>query len=252
LTVTWHKKEIKSYYSINLPEKDHKSYFIMHKLNIPVQSQQLCAVTLLGNLVAKPDIRYRANPVSAITEITLATSSRWLDKKTNKYKEWTSFHHIKVEGDLVEQSLLTADKGDIILVQGYLGNIKPSKTTEKSHPAIVHANFIQKFNKGYTQTVNQIFCSGQLVSLPQLITTQNDKKLAQVNIIINQQIYSVEKHCWQSQKVEREVHVWGKQAQYLVENAVVDSNVMIEGKLSYLATADKTQFIEAKVVHLLP
>ena len=221
-----------------------------------MQNKQLCAVTLLGNLVAKPDIRYRSNPVSAITEITLATSSKWLDKKTNKYKEWTSYHHIKVEGDLVEQALLTANKGDIVLVQGYLSNIKasnitPSNKTAKNHLSIVHANFIQKFNKGYTQTVNQILCSGLIVSKPQLITTQNNKNLAQVNITISQQDYSIEKQCWQNHMVERELHVWGKQAQYLVENAKVGDNVMIEGKLSYLATADKRQFIEAKTVHLL-
>lgn len=223
----------------------------MHKLNIPTQSQHLCAVTLLGNLVASPDIRYKANPVSAITEITIATSSKWLDKKTSQYKEWTSFHHVKVEGNLVEQALLTASKGDIILVQGYLSNIKVNDVAEKNHPAIVHATFIQKFNKGYTQTVNQIFCSGQLVSAPQLITTQNNKHLAQMNISINQQVYSIDKQCWQQHKVERELHAWGKQAQYLADNAQIGSNVMIEGKLSYLATADKTQFIEAKTVHLL-
>jgi len=222
----------------------------MYKIKTSVQEQQLCAVTLLGNLVAKPDIRYRANPVSAITEITLATSSKWLDKKTNRYKEWTSYHHIKVEGDLVEQALLTADKGDIILVQGYLSNIKTSNEIKQSHLSIVHANFIQKFNKGYTQTVNQILCSGQLASEPQLITTQNNKNLAQVNITINQQDYSVEKQSWQHHMVERELHIWGKQAQYLVENAQLGDNVMIEGKLSYLATADKRQFIEAKTVHL--
>ncbi len=218
----------------------------MHKVNIPVQNQQLCSVTLLGNLVSKPDIRYRANPVSAITEITIATRSKWLDKKTNQTKEWTNFHHVKVEGDLVEKALLTADKGDIILVQGYLSNIK-----EKNHPAIVHADFIQKFNKGYTQTINQVYCSGQLTSAPQLITTQNNKYLTQVNISINQQTYSIDKQCWQSHLIEREVHVWGKQAQYLVENGQVGSNVVVEGKLSYLATADKAQFIEAKTVHLL-
>jgi len=215
-----------------------------------VQSQELCAVTLLGNLVAAPEIRYKANPVSAITEITVATSSKWLDKKTNQYKEWTSYHHIKVEGNLVEQALLTAKKGDIILVHGYLSNIKTSKT-EKNNSSIVHANFIQKFNKGYTQTVNQIFCSGQLVSKPQLITTQNNKNLAQVRVTINHQVYSVDKQCWLNHVVERELHVWGKQAQYLVENAKVGDKVMIEAKLSYLATADKTQFIEAKTVHLL-
>ena len=223
----------------------------MHKVNMPVLRQELCAVTLLGNLVATPEIRYRANPVSAITEITVATSSKWLDKKTKQYKEWTSYHHIKVEGDLVEQALLTANKGDIVLVHGYLSNIKASNA-EKSDAQIVHANFIQKFNKGRTQTINQILCSAQLVSVPQLITTQNNKNLAQAKIIINHQVYSVDKQCWQNHVVKRELHVWGKQAQYLVENAKVEDNIMIEGKLSYLATADKTQFIEAKTVHLLP
>lgn len=222
----------------------------MHKVNKPDKNQQLCAVTLLGNLVAAPEVRYRANPVSAITEITIATSSKWLDKKTNQYKEWTSYHHIKVEGDLVEQALLTANKGDIVLVHGFLSNIKTDKA-DKSHPPIVFASFIQKFKKGYTQTVNQIFCSGKLVSIPQLITTQNNKHMAQVKITINHQVYSMDKQCWQNHMVEREVHVWGKQAQYLVENAKVEDNVMIEGKLSYVATSDKTQFIEAKTVHLL-
>lgn len=222
----------------------------MHQTDKPAQVKQLCAVTLLGNLVAKPDIRYRANPVSAITEITIATSSKWLDKKANKYKEWTSYHHVKVEGDLVEQVLSTADKGDIILVHGYLNNIKPNQVSNRNHPPIVHANFIQRFDKGYTQTVNQIFCSGQLLALPKLITTPNNKTLAQVHIQINQQVYAIEKQSWQSVIVERELHVWGKQAQYLVENAEQNDNVMVEGKLSYLTTAEKTQFIEGKTIHL--
>ncbi|MFT6508421.1 MAG: single-stranded DNA-binding protein [Colwellia polaris] len=221
----------------------------MHQANTPVQHQQLCTVTLLGNLVVKPDIRYRTNPVSAVTEIILATSTKWLDKKSNQYKEWTSYHPIKVEGDLVEQALLTANKGDIILVQGYLSNIKPSDKDVKSHPAIVHANYIQKFKKDYTQTVNQIYCSGQIASTPQLIKTQNNKSLAQVNITINQRIYSIDKQCWQTILIERELHVWGKQAEYIVEHAVVGDSVMVEGKLSYLTSADKAQFIDAKALH---
>tara|TARA_R110002050_G_scaffold231244_4_gene367000 strand:- start:1375 stop:2034 length:660 start_codon:yes stop_codon:yes gene_type:complete len=218
----------------------------MHKINTPVQNQHLCSVTLLGNLVAKPDIRYRANPVSAITEITVATSSKWLDKKSNTYKEWTSYHHIKVEGDLVEQALLTADKGDVILVQGYLSNIKV-----KNHLSIVHATFIKKFSKSYTQSINQIICTGQLTSLAQVVTTPNNKTLAQITVTINHQDYSVDKQCWQNHSIERELHVWGKQALYLVEKAQVDDTVMIEGKLSYLSTVDKTQFIEAKTVQIL-
>ena len=226
---------------------------MQHK-NQPAPVKQLCAVTLLGNLVTKPEVRYRANPVSAITEITIATNSKWLDKKSNKYKEWTHYHHVKVEGDLVEQELLLADKGDIVLVQGYLSNIKPNQEetqeTTSNHPPIVHANFIQRFEKGYTQTVNQIFCSAQLLATPKLITTQNNKTLTQVQIQINQQIYSIDKQSWQTVPVERALHVWGKQAEYLVENAEQNDDVMIEGKLSYLATSNKTQFIDAKTIHL--
>jgi single-stranded DNA-binding protein len=223
----------------------------MNQVNPSVQYQQLCTVTLLGNLVAKPDIRYRTNPVSAVTEIILATSTKWLDKKSNQYKEWTNYHPIKVEGDLVEQTLLKANKGDILLVQGYLSNIKPSNTVVQSHPAIVHANHIQKFDKGYTQTINQICCSGQITSIPELNKTQNNKSLAQVTISINHKFYSIDKQCWQALKVERELHVWGRQAEYMVEHVIVGDSVIVEGKLSYLTSANKTQFIDVKTLHWL-
>jgi single-stranded DNA-binding protein len=223
----------------------------MHKPSEQGQSPQLCAVTLLGNLVAKPDVRYRANPVVAVTEITLATSSKWLDKKTNQYKEWTNYHHIKVEGSLVEQALLYADKGDIFLVQGYLSNIKPENSSTVNHPPIVHASFIEKFAKGYTESVNQIFCSATLTSKPQLVTTQNNKQLAQVNITINQQVYAIDKQSWQTVLVERELHVWGKQALSLVEKSDVGDNIMVEGRLNYLASGAKTQFIDGKTIHFL-
>jgi len=212
---------------------------------------QLSAVTLLGNLVAAPDIRYRANPVVAITEIVLATHSKWLDKKTNQYKEWTSYHHVKVEGELVEETLRYANKGDIILVHGYLGNMKPNKTTSSSyHPDIVHANFVQKFDKGYTQAINQIHCSAQLTSQPQLMQTEHNKQLTQATVSINQHIFNNDKQNWQNLIVEREIHIWGKQAQYLAEKAEIGDELIVEGKLSYASNANKSQFIEVIKVHL--
>jgi len=219
--------------------------------HLKMPSPQLCAVTLLGNLVATPDIRYRANPATAVTEIILATSNKWLDKKTNQFKEWTSYHHVKVEGELVEQALLHANKGDIILLHGYLSNIKP-KVADKStnHPDIVHANFVQKFNKGYTQAINQIHCSAQLTSKPKLMLTEHNKHITQANILINQHIYNTDKQAWQTITVERAIHVWGKQAQSLAENGEVGDELMLEGKLSYTSGANKDQFIEVKNVHL--
>ncbi len=225
----------------------------MLKPNIPTKSpEQLCTVTLLGNLVTTPDIRYRANPVLAITEITIATNSKWLDKKNNKYKEWATYHQVKVAGSLVEKSLLHANRGDIILVQGYLNNIKPvsEKAQKRVYPDIVHANFIQKYNKGYTQAINQINCSAQLISQPQLMLTEHNINLAQAKIIIHQHIYSHEKENWLTLPVERTIHVWGKSAKYLNENAKIGDDLVIEGKLNYESTAEKSQFIEVKKLHL--
>ena len=219
--------------------------------HIPTPSPQLCAVTLLGNLVATPDIRYRANPATAVTEVVLATSSKWLDKSTNKYKEWTSYHHVKVEGELVEQALLHANKGDIILLHGYLSNIKPAATDKNtSLSGIVHANFVQKFSKGYTQAINQVHCSAQLISQPKLMLTEQNKNITQANIVINQHIYNTDKQAWQTISVERAIHAWGKQAQYLAEHGNIGDELMLEGKLSYTSGANKDQFIEIKNVHL--
>jgi single-stranded DNA-binding protein len=215
-----------------------------------VGKQQLCAVTLLGNLVATPSIRYRANPVVAVTEIVLATTSKWLDKSTNKYKEWTSYHHVKVEGDLVDKALLHANKGDIILVHGYLANMKPNKASGSYHPDIVHANFVQKFNKGYTQAINQIHCSVVLTSKPKLMLTEHNKQLTQADVAINQYVYSHDKQSWVTVSIERKIHVWGKQAQYLADNAESGNELMLEGKLSYASDANKSQFIEVMKLHL--
>ncbi len=215
--------------------------------HVSAPTPQLCAVTLLGNLVATPDIRYRANPATAVTEIVLATSNKWLDKNTNKYKEWTSYHHVKVEGELVEQTLQHANKGDIILLHGYLTNIKPKAS---NHPGIVHANFVQKFAKGYTQAINQIHCSAQLISQPKLMLTKQNKNMAQANIAINQHTYNTEKQVWQTITIERAIHAWGKQAQYLAEHGNIGDDLMLEGKLSYGIGGNTEQFIEVKKIHL--
>ncbi|MEW6995478.1 single-stranded DNA-binding protein [Colwelliaceae bacterium MEBiC 14330] len=212
---------------------------------------QLCAVTLLGNLVATPDIRYRANPATAITEIVLATSNKWLDKHTNKYKEWTSYHHVKVEGDLVEQALQFANKGDIILLHGYLSNIKVKTSSQTdNYLGVVHANFVKRFTKGYTQSINQIHCSAQLLSQPKLMLTEQNKKITQANIVIHQHIYNTDKKAWQIISIERAIHAWGKQAQYLADNGNIEDELILEGKLNYNSSGNKEQFIEASKIHL--
>ncbi len=211
-------------------------------------NNQLCTVTLLGNLVGKPEIRYTVNPVVAVTEITLATHTKWLDKATKKYKEWTSYHQVKVLGPLVEQSLLYAKKGELILINGYLSdhNSKNSKTDNK----FITAAFVQTFAKGYSQSINQIYCSAVLSSAVELLTTENNKEMAHAEVTISHQEYSITKQKMQQNTAIRKLHVWGKQAIMLHEKAHQGDTIVIEGKLNYSASADKSQFIEAKNIHL--
>jgi single-strand DNA-binding protein len=220
----------------------------------PIQ-HQLCSVTLLGNLVKKPSIRYMANPVLAITELTLATNSRWLDKKTNQFKEWTSYHHIKVVGSLVDQHLLHVDKGDVILVHGQLINIAntstaPNMASQQTMPTeMVNATFIKPYAKGYSQSINKIHCSGTITSPIQLMKTEYNKDFIEVKISINYQEYSSIQEKVISHSIERLVHIWGKQAVKLSEQAKIGDELVVEGKLSNLKGSNPLQFIEAKNAH---
>lgn len=208
-------------------------------------ANHLCRVTLLGNLVNKPDIRYQANPVIAFAEFTLATHSRWFDKTSNKFKEWTSYHTVKVIGEVVERALIHADKGDIILVQGYLINSK------QNNREIIHASYAQTFPKGYAQSINQIHCSGNIISAINVITTEHDKELTEVIIESKQQIFSAITQKNHIVTIQRPVHIWGKQALYLAEHGKINDQIIVDGKLSYLNNKNKNQFIDAHQAVLL-
>lgn len=208
-------------------------------------NHNLCQVTLLGNLVSKPDIRYLANPVVAIAEVVLATHSRWFDKASNQYKEWTDFHTIKVIGDVVETALLYAEKGDVMLINGYLLNSK------KTNREIIHATFAQHFAKGYAQSINLVQLSGTLNSDVRLLTSAQGKTFAEANLAISHKVYSTTTGQWQQCEFERPIHIWGKQASYLAEHAEIGNPIVIEGKLSYLKNADKSQYIDTKQTVLL-
>lgn len=200
----------------------------------------LCTVTLLGNLVNQPEIRYQANPVVAVAELTLATHSRWFDKATNKYKEWTYYHTVKVIGDIVERALIHAQKGEVILIQGYLIN---SKGTGRE---IIHATYAETFEKGYTQSLNQIQCSGTISAPMKLVTTEKQKVLCEISLTIEHYVYSPITLETRHHSIIRPVHIWGKQAQYIHDNAQEGDQLIIDGRLSYLNTVQKSQLIEAQ------
>ncbi len=210
-----------------------------------ISTNHLCNLTLLGNLVSTPIIRYQANPVVAVAELVLATHSKWFDKTSKKHKEWTSYHTVKVIGDIVEGSLIHAQKGDIILIQGYLINSK------KAGREIIHATYAQTFPKGYSPSINQIHCSGQIVDDVKLITTEHNKELADILMTINHTVYSSITQQNHQHQITRSLHVWGKQAQYLAEHAKAGDQLIIDGKLNYLHNQQKSQLVDAQQVILL-
>ncbi|MFD2165594.1 single-stranded DNA-binding protein [Thalassotalea euphylliae] len=208
-------------------------------------NHQICDVTILGNLVAKPDIRYLANPVMAITDVVVATTHRWKDKAGNN-KEWTSYHHIKVVGKLVEDSLIHANKGDIVLVKGYIVN-------NKSEPKeVIHATSMQHFPKGFTQSINHITCSASIDSPIRLLNADSGAPLAAFDVSIHHFAYAEHKQTMVAHQVSRPVQVWGQQAKYLAEHGKEGATVIIEGRISYANNQQKSQQIDASNVHVLP
>lgn len=208
-------------------------------------NNHLCNVTLLGNLVSKPNIRYQANPVIAVAELTLATHSRWYDKVSKQFKEWTSYHTVKVIGDIVERALIHADKGDIIVLQGYLINSK------SNNREIIHASYAQTYPKGYAQSINQIHCSGTIISDIKIVITESNKEFTEIIIESKQNIYSSLTQQSHIVAVQRPIHVWGKQALYIAEHGKINDQIIVDGKLSYLNNKNKNQLIDAQQAVLL-
>jgi len=210
-----------------------------------ISQNHLCSVTLLRNLIAKPDIRYQANPVVAVAELVLATHSKWFDKASKQFKEWTSYHTVKVIGDIVDRSLIHSQKGDVILVQGYLLNSK------KANREILHATHAQTFTKGYAQSINQVHISGEITNDITLVLTEHNKELVALNLTINHLVYSPVTQLTQNISIERSVHIWGKQAHYVKDKAKRGDQLVVDGKLSYLNNSKKSQFLDAHQVILL-
>jgi len=135
-----------------------------------------------------------------------------------------------------------------MLINGYLSD--NANKLNKVATNIITASFIQTFAKGYSQSINQIHCSGTLSSAVKLLTTENNKELAQVEVTLHHQAFSITKQKMQQNIISIKLHVWGKQAVMLNDKAHIGDNIVIEGKLNYTTSADKPQFIEGKNIHL--
>ncbi|WP_343192566.1 single-stranded DNA-binding protein [Buchnera aphidicola (Taiwanaphis decaspermi)] len=76
-------------------------------------------VILIGNLGQDPDVRYMPNG-KAVTNLTVATSENWKDKKTGERKEKTEWHKIVIFGKLAEIAGQYLKKGSQVYLEGSL------------------------------------------------------------------------------------------------------------------------------------
>ncbi len=87
-------------------------------------------VILVGNLGAKPEIKYASNG-NAISNLSIATSESWTDKSTGQKQERTEWHRVSLFGKVAEIAGQYLDKGSKVYVEGKLqtrnGKIKVDK-----------------------------------------------------------------------------------------------------------------------------
>ena len=76
-------------------------------------------VILVGNLGAKPEVKYASNG-NAISNLSVATSESWTDKSTGQKQERTEWHRVSLFGKLAEIAGQYLDKGSKVYDEGKL------------------------------------------------------------------------------------------------------------------------------------
>ena len=76
-------------------------------------------VILIGNLGAKPEIKYASNG-NAISNLSVATSESWTDKSTGQKQDRTEWHRVSLFGKVAEIAGQYLDKGSKVYVEGKL------------------------------------------------------------------------------------------------------------------------------------
>lgn len=106
-------------------------------------------VTLLGNLGRDPEVRYTPEG-TAITTISLATTSQWKDRATGEKREETEWHRVVFYNRLAEIAGEYLKKGRSIYIEGRLKTRKwQDKTTgEDRYSTEVVAGELQMLGSG--------------------------------------------------------------------------------------------------------
>jgi len=95
------------------------------------------SVSLVGNLVAAPEVRY-ASTGRAMARLRIACNRSW--QKDGEWQEETSFFDVDLFGELAENVAESVTKGDRITVEGRLQQQSWEKDGEKQYRVVVVAD----------------------------------------------------------------------------------------------------------------
>jgi len=82
-------------------------------------SRGINKVILVGNLGADPETRYMPSG-SAVTNLSIATSEQWKDKKTGEQQDRTEWHKVAMFNRLAEIAAEYLRKGSQVYIEGKL------------------------------------------------------------------------------------------------------------------------------------
>lgn len=82
-------------------------------------SRGINKVILVGNLGADPETRYMPSG-SAVTNLSIATSEQWKDKKTGEQQDRTEWHKVAMFNRLAEVAAEYLRKGSQVYIEGKL------------------------------------------------------------------------------------------------------------------------------------
>jgi single-strand DNA-binding protein len=72
---------------------------------------------IIGNLGRDPEMRYTPGG-QAVTQFTVATNRRWLDKATDEWQEETEWFRVVVWGQQAERAAESLRKGNKVYIEG--------------------------------------------------------------------------------------------------------------------------------------
>lgn len=122
-----------------------------HKIEMALLTKGVNSICLIGRLGRDPEL-YSFPDGGAKVRLSIATSERWVDKRTGERKELTEWHRVSMTGSKALVIFREYRKGQMVWVEGQIHYPKQEQKDAYGHPlsagtvAEIFAQTIQKID----------------------------------------------------------------------------------------------------------